>query len=541
MIQEKTIDKDSPENMVVEESPIKEKQPPADVPTKPKSDEQHVGAAKNPTPGSVPTATTTPSTNASKEGAPRVGAKRSLAQSFDEVEQSPAKRQRIEEPANLSQSAEVPSNTKTSSTKKSCLTPAKNKKTELKQKTLHQVSFALPGKSVVKPLASSETDPSTKKPSSNSSSDQPPKKVSLPAKVTPTPSPKKPIVPKKSKYQARYVESKGKRNPKPPPKKPDGKPVRRQSFISVILGSSSESESEESEESESEEESKKKTDEPEKKAKKGGGKKKSDSEESESDSEESDSKNKPTQPPPQVAPSKPNKSTVKRPTEIPEDSVSKDDADQDSEQPDDGSDCKSSHGDSDGECSDKSDGNDKSDASDSESESTVEDKKKDGSDKSKEVAKAAPSKDCKCGCISPLYALSYFAASSSASLVKESAATEDPSSSSATSYRKTSSDILREEEAKDLASQQSVTQNPTATVLREAKREPTHETSSLASSQTVPAPFSLEERISQIREKEGLDAVSSADDLKAALIATFRKLGCDKEWVIKEIIDHTSL
>ncbi len=122
----------------------------------------------------------------------------------------------------------------------------------------------------------------------------------------------------------------------------------------------------------------------------------------------------------------------------------------------------------------------------------------------------------------------------SSQLVKESATAEDPSSDNASVYRKTSSDILREEEAGEHLSAQ---QNPTANVVE--SKDKTDETSSLASSQTVPVQLTLEERVNQITAKPALDTVSSVEDLKAVLIVVFRRLGCDRAYLIKEIMEHT--
>lgn len=78
-------------------------------------------------------------------------------------------------------------------------------------------------------------------------------------------------------------------------------------------------------------------------------------------------------------------------------------------------------------------------------------------------------------------------------------------------------------------------------VIDTKERELADGTSSLASSssQTLPIQLTLEERISQVEAKEGLDTVSTIDDLKAALIVVFRKLGCDRAYLIKEIVEHT--
>jgi hypothetical protein len=521
MIQEKMPDKDTPENMVVEESPVKEKHPPLAESSSPKQEKQP-NTPRSLIASSMSATPVTSSANVAKESAPRVGVKRTLAQSFDEVEHSPAKRQRIDEPSTISRSAEIP----LSNTKKSCLSPVK--RADPKQKTLHQVRFMLPSNLIVKPHASSETELPVKKPNGNSSSDntrQSPKELSSSeSDRAPRPTAKKSTAPlKKSKYRARYVESKSKRD-KPSQKKSDGKTSKRQSLISVIL-ESSESESEESAHSEPEEDQRKKShNKHEKNSKKQPAR--SDESESASDSDsEVRSKKKRSQSRSKHASSAPkNKSKAKR-KHADSSEGSEDDRDYS------GSDQSSSCSDSEnsGDSGSASERSDMSDRSDSESESTVEDQRKDWSEDTNGVTKAAPNKDS-------------LSSELSGPLVKKSTATEDPSSDSATTYRKTSSDILREEEAKDVAAQQSsAQQNPMANVVIDTKeRELADGTSSLASSsQTLPIQLTLEERISQVEAKEGLDTVSTIDDLKAALIVVFRKLGCDRAYLIKEIVEHT--
>ena len=389
MIQEKMPDKDTPENMVVEESPVKEKHPPLAESSSPKQEKQ-LNTPMSLIASSMSATPMTSSANVAKESAPRVGVKRTLAQSFDQVEHSPAKRQRIDEPSTISRSAEIP----LINTKKSCLSPAKHIRADPKQKTLHQVRFMLPSNLIVKPHASSETELPVKKPNSNSSSDntrQSPKELSSSeSDRAPRPTAKKSTAPlKKSKYRARYVESKSKRD-KPSQKKSDGKASKRQSLISVIL-ESSESESEESAHSEPEEDQRKKShNKHEKNSKKQPAR--SDESESASDSDsEVRSKKKRSQSRSKHASSAPkNKSKAKR-KHADSSEGSEDDGDYS------GSDQSSSCSDSEnsGDSSSASERSDMSDRSDSESESTVEDQRKDWSEDSNGVTKAAPNKDCK--------------------------------------------------------------------------------------------------------------------------------------------------
>jgi hypothetical protein len=126
----------------------------------------------------------------------------------------------------------------------------------------------------------------------------------------------------------------------------------------------------------------------------------------------------------------------------------------------------------------------------------------------------------------------------------------DPSSDADTTRRKTSSDIIREEEAAEAASEINKTadpsqQNPTANVceVKEKNREPEEEDNTLPSSSPPlqsppPVGLPLEDRISAINSCSRLDAVTDTDDLKAVLVAVFRKLGCDQIHLIKDIVER---
>ena len=343
---------------MVEESPIKEKHPPIVESSSVKQNEKQPNGTSN----TIPVSTTpmASNTNAVKDSTPRVGVKRTLAQSFDEIEQSPAKRQRLEDTVKISGSAEIPANV----AKKSCLSPAKHARSEPKQKTLHQVRFMLPSKSIVKPHESSEPDTSVKKNSSSSeNSAQHSKEISSSeSDRAPRPSLKKAAPSKKSRYQARYVGSKRANTPQ---KKSFSKP---QSLISVIL-ESSDSESEEDSNSEEKDLTKSHDNKSTKRTARGG------NEEDESDNEDSDEqkRNKPC--------IKSKGTVISKRTDNSEVSESDDDCSR--------SDRSSSHSDSD----DSRSGSDSeySRRSDSGSDSTVEGKR---NDKSVQTTKTT-SKGCK--------------------------------------------------------------------------------------------------------------------------------------------------
>ncbi len=180
-LQDKTgSDAESPsENIVVDNSPVKEKRPvipTVDQQNNPSKSEQH---APSPAARAKLSSGHDRSSSGENSASTKVGTKRTLAQSFDHVESSPSKRQRTDA-AVVSRSAEIVPNNVISKQK---LTTVREEQaadpapqvSPTKTNPLHKVRFLLPGQS---------TEPH-KPPSSNSNGNEPGSNNSMSAPTSP--------------------------------------------------------------------------------------------------------------------------------------------------------------------------------------------------------------------------------------------------------------------------------------------------------------------------------------------------------------------